>query len=335
MKNSLSKPIGLAAPNSLGLPCQAERAIIADSEAQLVAASRRHPQELLVLGAGSNVILPRRLARPVCFAAFSGIEILHRPGHALVTAAAGENWHALVRRTLGLGLAGLENLALIPGSAGAAPVQNIGAYGQDLAERLATVKVLDRRSGAIAELDAQACEFGYRTSIFKRAPRRYAVLAMTLRLERRWRPQLEYPDLRRELERLGWRRPNPRQVAEAIVRIRRRKLPDPRCWGNVGSFFKNPIISLDQAERLRSREPGLAMHEFGSGRKLAAAQLIDLCGWKGRRLGGAEVWRRQPLVLVNGGRAKRGDFLDLAEAIRASVQMRFQVALELEPTLID
>lgn len=331
----LATPAALTVRNTLDLPCRAERGMVAGSEAQLIAALRRHPQELLVLGDGSNVILPERLTRPLCFAAFRGIEIRHRRGHALLTAAAGENWHALVRHSLDQGLAGLENLALIPGSAGAAPAQNIGAYGLELAERLVAVRALDRRSGAIAELDPGDCAFGYRSSIFKRKPERYAVLALTLRLERRWQPRLDYPDVYRELERLGWRRPSPRQVAQVIVRIRRRKLPDPRQWGNAGSFFQNPIVAPEQAEQLRRREPGLIMHQADSGTKLAAAQLIDLCGWKGRRMGDAGVWRQQPLVLVNHGRARRGDFLALAEAIRASVQARFQVALELEPTLID
>ena len=322
-------------PNTLGVPCKADRCIVARTGAQLIAALKRHAQDLVVLGGCSNVVLPARLKRPVCLVATRGIELRPEGGSFLVTAAAGESWHGLVRRTLGSGLGGLENLALIPGSVGAAPIQNIGAYGVELAERIVSVRVFDRTTEEIEDFSPERCGFGYRTSVFKSDPDRYAVLAVTLRLDRHGLPVLNYPDVSRELGRLGWREPSPRQVAEVIIRVRRRKLPDPRRWGNVGSFFKNPVVTADAAERLARSVPGLVRHDAARGVKLAAAQLIDLSGWKGHRAGAAGVWHRQPLVLVNHGGACGDDFLTLAGILRDSVMQRFQVRLELEPRVIS
>ncbi len=252
----------------------------------------------------------------------------------MVTAAAGESWHALVRRTLGAGFAGLENLALIPGSVGAAPIQNIGAYGVELAGRLDSLRVFDRLSGTVEQFGPEDCRFGYRTSIFKAEPDRYAVLAVTLRLGRHGQLVLDYPDLGRELHRQGWWDPNPRQVAEAIMGIRQRKLPDPRRWGNIGSFFQNPIVTPVRADHLAHSIPGLVRHIADDGIKLSAAQLIDQCGWKGRRSGPVGVWYRQPLVLVNRGGASAEDFLAVARTIRVAVLRRFGVPLQLEPTVV-
>ena len=301
----------------------------------MIAALRRYGEDLILLGGRSNVILPARLRRPVCLIATQGVEIRRDGPDFLVTAAAGESWHGLVKRTLGSGIGGLENLALIPGSVGAAPIQNIGAYGVELSERLVSVRVVDRAVGEVAVLGPERCAFGYRTSVFKSNPGRYAVLAVTLRLNRRHRRVLSYPDVGRELRRLGWSAPSPRQVAEIVVRIRRRKLPDTRRWGNVGSFFKNPVVGAEEAERLARAVPGLVRHAADTGVKLAAAQLIDLCGFKGHRAGDVGVWRRQPLVLVNHGRAAGADFLALAQAVRESVMRRFRVRLELEPTVLS
>ena len=321
-------------PNTLGVPCRAERLIAAQSDAELISAIRRHGRDLVLLGGRSNVVLPQRLQRPVCLVVTRGIEIRPYGEGFLVTAKAGENWHGLVRQTLGQGLFGLENLALIPGSVGAAPIQNIGAYGVELAERTVSVRVFDRAAGEVRCLSPEDCRFGYRTSVFRSEPERYAVLDVTLHLQRCGRNVLDYPDVGRELHRLGWTEPTPRQVAEVVIRIRRRKLPDPRRWGNVGSFFKNPVVSAGRAERLARSVPGLVRHALGPDVKLAAAQLIDLCGWKGHRAGAVGVWHRQPLVLVNRGRASADDFLALARTLRESVLQRFRVPLELEPTVV-
>ena len=321
--------------NTLGVSCRADRLAVARSEGELISALRRHGSDLLLLGGRSNVILPRRLRRPSVLVATRGIDVRSAGDGFLVTVRAGENWHGLVRWSLGQGLCGLENLALIPGSVGAAPIQNIGAYGVELAGRTDSVRVFDRLAGEVRHLSPAQCGFGYRTSVFKAEPERFAVLEVTLRLGRSGARVLDYPDVRQELRRLGWRQPNARQVAEAVIRIRRRKLPDPRRWGNVGSFFKNPVVAVEQAERLAESVPGLVHHACGSGVKLAAAQLIDLCGWKGHHAGAVGVWRRQPLVLVNRGSASADDFLALARGLRTSVLQRFRVPLELEPTVVS
>ena len=322
-------------PNTLRVPCLAERLCVAHSEDQMIEALRAAGERALVLGQGSNVVLPERLDQPVVLAAWRGLKLRVRSDEALLTCAAGENWHGVVRHSLGQGWAGLENLALIPGSAGAAPIQNIGAYGVELSERVTEVRVFDRAENRVRSLAAEACGFGYRDSLFKADPARYAVLSLTLRLARRLAMRLDYPDVGLELQRQGLTEPTPRQVAEAVIRIRRRKLPDPRLWGNAGSFFKNPIVDPGQAKRLAQSEPGLVAHPVAGGVKLAAAQLIDRCGWKGRRRGDVGVWHRQPLVLVNYGTAGGPDFLALGEQVRRSVHERFGVDLELEPSVLS
>ena len=333
MKPSLQPPAWTPVQNTLGVRCEARRLGFVRSERELSEALSRWP-DALVLGQRSNLVLPKRLERPVLVAAWRGLRLVWDGDDALLTAAAGENWHALVRYSLGQGLGGLENLALIPGSVGAAPIQNIGAYGVELAERLTEVRVLDRRDGRVRSLAPSACGFGYRTSLFKAQPELHVVLGLTLRLGPCNPLVLEYPDIRRELARLGQSEPSRRQVAEAVIRIRRRKLPDPRLWGNVGSFFKNPLVSKDAAARLAQSHPGLATHSALGGVKLSAAQLIDRCGWKGRRLGKVGVWPRQPLVLVNHGGGAGEDFLALGERIRQSVRERFGLWLELEPAAV-
>jgi UDP-N-acetylmuramate dehydrogenase len=321
----------------------AERLVHIRSERDLreavasIPAERGRGQGLIVLGGGSNVVLPERLPGTVLLMRTRGLAIEPQGAmDALLTAAAGERWHDVVRHALGQGYGGLENLVLIPGSAGAAPVQNIGAYGVELAERFHTLRALDLDSGAVHTFDRAACRFGYRDSVFKQPEGgRLVILTLTLRVSRRPDLRVDYPDVARELAALGRSRPTPVDVAEAVVRVRRRKLPDPRTLGNAGSFFKNPIVSAEAAQRLQSREPGLVAHPAGPGRsKLAAAQLIERCGWKGRRRGAVGVWRRQALVLVNYGGATASDLLGLADAIRRDVHARFGVILELEPRVL-
>ena len=312
----------------------AQQLIVARSDGEIIDALKRYGRDLILLGGCSNVVLPAYLRRPVCLVATRGVDMRRDGDAALVTAAAGESWHGLVQRSLTAGLAGLENLALIPGSVGAAPIQNIGAYGVELAERLAFVRVFDRLSGVVRHLAPKQCGFGYRTSLFKVEPHRYAILSVTLRLGGQALPVLDYPDVASELERLGRREPNAEQVAEVIVAIRRRKLPDHRRWGNAGSFFQNPVVGRTQADALQKAIPDLVCHTFDGGFKLAAAQLIDRCGWRGRRAGRVGIWHRQPLLLVNYGGASANDFLAVARAIRASVLRRFAVPLELEPTVV-
>jgi UDP-N-acetylmuramate dehydrogenase len=322
--------------NTLGVAATADRVVVVEDERALQALLREpavERGELVVLGGGSNVVLKRHVPGTVAVVRTRGIRM--EPGRgerANVSVAAGESWHGLVRFTVAQGLSGLENLALIPGSVGAAPLQNIGAYGVELADRLISLRVVEVATGAIKEFHRDECGFSYRDSRFKSADAgRFIILDVMLALSREVQPVIDYPELKLELQRLGCSRVSPPLIAEAVVRVRRRKLPDPRRVGNVGSFFKNPVVSASAAESLRPKVPGLVEHPQPDGRvKLSAAQLIDRAGFKARTGGKVGVWPRQALVLVNRGGASGADFLAFGQSIRAEIRQRYDVSLELE-----
>jgi UDP-N-acetylmuramate dehydrogenase len=253
-----------------------------------------------------------------------------------VRAAAGENWHGLVQWTLAHGLPGLENLSLIPGSAGAAPIQNIGAYGSELKDVFHSLTAFDFDSGELLSLDRAACRFGYRDSVFKHELRdRAVILDVTFALPKQWRPKLGYAELAREIEARGIGLPDAQAISEAVIAIRRRKLPDPAQVGNAGSFFKNPVVPADKRDALLAAHPQLVSHVQPDGSyKLAAGWLIDRCGWKGRTLGAAGVYERQALVLVNRGQASGQEIASLARAIQEDVARAFGVMLEPEPVYV-
>jgi UDP-N-acetylmuramate dehydrogenase len=269
--------------------------------------------------------------------ASSGLEIVASAVDSsvdLVRAAAGENWHSFVMWTLAQGLGGLENLALIPGTVGAAPIQNIGAYGVEINDCLHSVTVFDGGSGQIRIMDKAACRLAYRDSIFKHAEgRALVILDVTFALPRNWQPQLRYAELAQALQDIA--APAAREIADAVIAIRRRKLPDPAVIGNAGSFFKNPVVSKAQCALLLEQFPALVHHAQGDGsEKLAAGWLIDQCGWKGKNLGPAGVYPKQALVLVNNGGASGLDIVTLARAIQADVLARYGVRLEPEPVFV-
>jgi UDP-N-acetylmuramate dehydrogenase len=293
---------------------------------------------LMVLGAGSNVLFAAErfegcLIHLQCHAA----RILGDDGdHALVHVDAGFEWDALVDWTLDQGLQGLENLALIPGQAGAAPIQNIGAYGVEVGKFVAAVHVYDRQAGAFDRLTAERCGFGYRDSVFKREPDRRIVTAIELRLPQAGATNLAYAGLSEELAAMGGLNATPRNVAAAVRRIRRRKLPDPAVAGNAGSFFKNPIVAHAVAVELQARFEGMPVFPAANAaeRKLSAAWLIEQAGWRGCRDGDAAVSAQHALVLVNLGHATGPQLLALAQRVAASVQEKFGVALEPEPRIV-
>jgi UDP-N-acetylmuramate dehydrogenase len=293
---------------------------------------------LLVLGGGSNLLFAADAPGAVLALETRGMQLVADDGdNAIVRADAGGEWHALVLWALGHGLAGLENLALIPGTVGAAPIQNIGAYGVEVREHIHAVEAIERGSGASRRLSATECGFGYRDSLFKREPERFVVTAVEFALSRTPHLRLDYAGIGEELATMGINgTPRPSQVAEAVCRIRRRKLPDPAVIGNAGSFFKNPIVAAAQADALKTAHPGLPVFPGNDPamRKLSAAWLIDACGWKGHRDGDAGVAASHALVLVNHGHASGAQLLDLARRIAASVQARFGVPLEPEPRII-
>ncbi len=336
----LTEHAPLRSRNTLGVDAQARFLLELQDLAALPAALALEPlrhRHWLPIGAGSNLLLAGDVdAVALSFDARAITVVGEDADVVLVRAEAGVVWHALVLWTLDHGLCGLENLALIPGTAGACPIQNIGAYGVEAGEHIVGVEAWDTRAGDWCRLSRAQCGFGYRDSVFKRQPGRWLITAVTFALSRTPALRIEYAGLRHELEDMGIEHPGPREVAEAVIRVRRRKLPDPAVLGNAGSFFKNPIVAAEVADRLQSQLPGLPVFsgDAADTRKLSAAWLIEQAGWKGHRAGDAGVSPDHALVLVNHGQASGAQLLALARQIAASVQQRFGVAIEPEPRIV-
>ncbi|BEV14538.1 UDP-N-acetylmuramate dehydrogenase [Herbaspirillum sp. DW155] len=291
----------------------------------------------LVLGGGSNLLLTQDFSGLVLHMQNRGIDITGEDDNFIyVRAAAGENWHAFVQWTLQQGLGGLENLSLIPGSVGAAPIQNIGAYGIEIKDRFHSLRAFDLISGELLTLDREACRFGYRDSIFKQDLRdRAVVLDVSFALPRRWQASVNYADVAQALQERGINQPTPAEIAEAVIAIRTRKLPDPAKIGNAGSFFKNPIVPARLRDTLLAQYNNLVSYRVDDDHyKLAAGWLIDRCGWKGKSMGRAGVYEQQALVLVNRGGATGAEVARLARAIQEDVKEKFGVQLEPEPVFI-
>jgi len=290
----------------------------------------------LVLGGGSNLLLTGDFDGLVLHIALSGRELAGSDeAFHYVRVAAGETWHGFVQWTLAQGWGGLENLSLIPGTAGAAPIQNIGAYGLETKDVFHSLTVFDPASGETRTMQAAECRFAYRDSVFKHEGRELIILEVTFALPKAWRANIAYGELAQELAGQGIAAPTPQQVADAVIAIRSRKLPDPAVIGNAGSFFKNPVVPAEQCAQLLARFPALVHHKQADGsEKLAAGWLIDQCGWKGRSMGAAGVYPKQALVLVNNGGASGADVARLAQAIQDDVQARYGIRLEPEPVFI-
>jgi UDP-N-acetylmuramate dehydrogenase len=326
--------------NSFGLPATAATLIRLRSEAEV----RRvvdHPEYgrggRLILGGGSNLVFTRDVSVPVLKVEIMGRRLVQeRPDAWIVEAGAGENWHAFVEWTLAQGWPGLENLALIPGTVGAAPVQNIGAYGVELKDRFESLDTVDLVTGRTVTLTAAECRFGYRDSVFKHhLAGKSLIVRVRFRLPRPWAPVLGYLDLERKAAETGIAHPDARTVADWVVGIRCAKLPDPAKIGNAGSFFKNPVVTEEQCRDIIGRDPHLVHYPMPDGSfKLAAGWMIDACGWKGKTVGAAGVYEKQALVLVNRGGATGAQVLTLARAIQESVYGRFGIRLEPEPVIV-
>lgn len=339
MSPIIAEQIDLQPLNTLALPARARyfSAVTHVAElAETVAWAQRRALPLLVLGGGSNVVLAGDWPGLALRIALPGRSV---DAEGRVEVAAGENWHELVQWTLAQGWYGLENLTLIPGSAGAAPIQNIGAYGVELADRLEAVRGWSIDDGRELELPAAECRLAYRDSIFKQALRgRFIVTGIRLRLSRRFEPVLSYPALR---EALGDAEPTAELVERTVRQIRQSRLPDPAVLPNAGSFFKNPVLSAKRFAELAAAYPALPRFPAPDGVKVPAAWLVEQSGWKGRRLGAMGVHDRQALVLIHyrdgDGRDSDGhggaELLALAAAIQADVVARFGVALDLEPAV--
>jgi len=301
-----------------------------------LAQARQLDVPLLPIGGGSNLLLTRDVSALVLHMASRGIRIIDESvERVLVEAEAGEPWHPFVLWTLEQGLVGLENLSLIPGTVGASPIQNIGAYGVEIKDVFAGLTAMDSQSGVIREFTLEDCAFDYRDSLFKQQQGRYLILRVRFQLRRQAGLHLEYGPIRQRLAEQGIATPSAQDVSRAVCAIRSEKLPDPQQLGNAGSFFKNPLVSAAVAQALRESHSDLVAYPQADGQvKLAAGWLIEKAGWKGFRDGDAGVHRLQALVLVNYGRATGAQLLGLARRIQADVLARFDVVLEIEPNVL-
>ncbi len=335
IENADLKPL-----NTFGVDARARflaRISSADDLAQLATDARVKDLPRTVLGGGSNILLTGNVEGVVAKIDVAGLNEIGETDDAwLVEIGAGENWHDTVRRLLARQRPGLENLALIPGQAGAAPIQNIGAYGVELAERFHSLRAWDSATSSVVTMKLSDCNFGYRDSVFKREPTGdRIVLSVTLALPKRWIPVTSYADVDNELRSHGIKQPAPLDIFNAVVAIRRRKLPDPATIGNAGSFFKNPVVSRAKQLELIGRFPSLVSYALPGGRfKLAAGWLIEACGLKGATRGRAGVYERQALVLVNRGGATGREILALAREVQDKVAEKFGVRLEPEPVIV-
>jgi UDP-N-acetylmuramate dehydrogenase len=291
---------------------------------------------LLVLGGGSNIVFAQDYQGVVLNPDFKGIKCVADDGErVIVEAAAGENWHEFVQYCLVRGWYGLENLSLIAGTVGAAPIQNIGAYGVELKDCFVSLSAMCIKTGSMREFSLAECAFGYRDSVFKNALKnQYVITAVRFCLSKIARVNVQYGDIAQELLTQGITQASPKQVAQAVITIRQRKLPNPTQIGNTGSFFKNPVVALAQFETLKAQYPHIVAYPQAQGMKLAAGWLIEQAGWKGQSLGQAGVYEKQALVLVNRGGVTGAEVVNLAQAIQKSVLDKFGVSLEIEVNVV-
>ncbi|MBA5979836.1 UDP-N-acetylmuramate dehydrogenase [Pseudomonas sp. MD195_PC81_125] len=336
MSLQLQSQVSLKPFNSFGVDVRAQLFAEAHSDADVreaLAYATAHDVPLLVIGGGSNLLLTADIPALVLRMATRGIRLISDDGNRVVIEAeAGEPWHPFVQHTLAQGFSGLENLSLIPGTVGAAPMQNIGAYGVEIKDVFAGLTALDRQTGELRDFSLEECNFAYRDSLFKQQPGRWLILRVRFKLDRAAHLHLEYGPVRQRLTEQGIEQPTPSDVSRAICSIRSEKLPDPAVLGNAGSFFKNPLVSAALVEQIKAQHPDLVAYAQPDGQvKLAAGWLIERAGWKGFREADAGVHKLQALVLVNYGTATGLQLLELAQRIQKDIADRFNVELEMEP----
>ena len=333
------KNIDLTTFNTLALPAKAARYQRITAPEQLTEASL-NKEKRFILGSGSNLVLTQDFAGLILHMAIPGKRRLKEDADAwYIEAGAGENWHDFVQWTLQQGWPGLENLSLIPGTVGAAPIQNIGAYGLEVAERFHTLTAWDFEKRQFLTVDRSTCNFAYRDSLFKQQgwhlSGRMAITSVVFQLPKKWLANSRYADVAQELAAQNIAAPTPQDIAQAIITVRQRKLPDPAITPNAGSFFHNPLVDRSLAEQLGAAHPTLPRYPQPDGRvKLAAGWLIEQAGWKGKSLGPVGMYEKQALVLVNHGGANGADVKRTMAAVQAAVQQKFGVALTPEPIFL-
>jgi UDP-N-acetylmuramate dehydrogenase len=329
--------LGLKHRNTFGFDATAELAYEITAPEQIPGVITEIAKQKLVwrvLGGGSNVILPSILPGATLLMNITGQEIIATDAEAsFLAVGGGVHWHELVAWTLENDLPGFENLALIPGTVGAAPIQNIGAYGVEIADYIDRIEAFDAKNQAFVTLSKDACHFAYRDSYFKQNPNRFIVTKVVFRIPKKWQARIHYADLAKQFSENS--NPSPEDIFLAVCKIRTHKLPDPKVIGNAGSFFQNPIVPNEQYETLLKNHVDLVSYPDAAGkRKLAAGWLIDQCGFKGQSMGSVGVYQNQALVLVNHGGGTAQDILGLAKCIQDKVRAEFGVSLQIEPNIL-
>ncbi|WP_045825796.1 UDP-N-acetylmuramate dehydrogenase [Teredinibacter turnerae] len=333
----IEEHVNLQPLNTLAVPASARFFARATSEQELRQALRwaqKHERTVAILGGGSNCLLPEKVTGLVVQPALRGINVIEEGDrYTIVRAAAGENWHRFVLWTLGQSLCGIENLALIPGSVGAAPIQNIGAYGVELQDVFLGLRAVNRKTLDVVEFNAAACEFGYRESVFKNRLRdQYVIVSVDFRLRRTPEFRVDYPALKAALAGISRSRLTAEVIAHTVATIRREKLPDPSVIPNCGSFFKNPVVANAVVNELKGLYPDIVYYPAAEGySKIAAGWLIEKSGWKGKQAFDARVHDRQALVLTNPLHKSAKNVIKLAGAIQSSIRQRYGIELEVEP----
>ena len=335
---TLQQNISLRPFNSFGIDAAASHfAAFSSPEELMQLLSLQNLPEPFILGGGSNILLTADINRLVLKNDLKGIEVIQETGSDVyVKVQAGENWHAFVCFCVDKGFGGIENLSLIPGNAGASPMQNIGAYGVEIKDVFHQLEAWHIRDQCMVRFSAADCAFGYRESVFKNRYRnQFVILNVTFRLSKKPVFNTSYGAIEAELEKMGVQELSVRAISQAVINIRSSKLPDPKETGNAGSFFKNPVIDPSVFEQLKNEHPSIPGYPAADGSvKIAAGWLIEQCGWKGYRRGDAGCYPKQALVLVNYGNASGAEIYELSQEIIDSVHQRFGITLEREVNII-
>lgn len=337
---SIQENFNLSDYNTMGIAAKARyfSSVQTEEELQsLLSNSRFQDTPRLVMGGGSNVLFVNNYEGMVVHINIKGVSVVREDEREVIlNVGAGENWHELVLHCVEKGWGGIENLSLIPGSVGAAPIQNIGAYGVELEKVFESLEALEIKTGELKSFNKEECRFGYRDSVFKNKLKGlFVITGVKLRLQKSPTINTSYRALSDKLEEKGIKNPSIKDISKAVIEIRQSKLPDPAEIGNTGSFFKNPVITKKQFEELQSAYPDMPSYPAGGKIKVPAAWLIDQCGWKGKRFGDAGVHKMQALVIVNYGNATGEDIWNLAQKIQVSVKDRFGVLLTPEVNIVS
>jgi UDP-N-acetylmuramate dehydrogenase len=332
----IQKNISLKAYNSFSIDVKAAYFVQinhSDEFPRLIEWINQHDLPFIILGGGSNILFSQDYKGLVIQINTQGKQCIKETDtDYFIEVSAGENWHQFVRWTIKQGYAGLENLSLIPGKVGAAPIQNIGAYGLELTDRFDSLKAIKISTGELQYFDKAACQFAYRDSFFKEHLDQYLIQSLVLKLPKSPDWRINYEGIKNKI---GSQPLSAKLISDAIIKLRQKKLPDPNEVGNAGSFFKNPILSQAQIDILRESHPSIPSYHYADDQvKTSAAWLIDKCGWKGQSHAQAAVYAKHSLVLINKGAATGAEICQLAEMIQASVQEKFEIRLEAEPRIL-